>query len=297
MASRRPVAVLHEHPSWSRSLLARLAERDVEVVPIDVGDPGAAARALAGGRSFDRWLNRVNAMPSDGRPPSVVAATGHLLLALELRGERVVNGHRVWAIGGSKAAQVELFRRAGLAAPDGVAVNEPAAIPAAADEVGYPLLVKPNVGGSGAGILRFDDAGELAVALAAGAIDLGVDRTGLVQRVVEPADGLVHRIEMLGHDPFYATDQVTRAGMFNYCAADGCGVEAIDVVPPEDDVVGEARAVMTAAGADVAGLEYLVDGDGRRVYIDFNPYSNVLAGRDDELGFDPLDRYIDHVLR
>ncbi|MEM9565058.1 MAG: hypothetical protein AAGA93_20710 [Actinomycetota bacterium] len=297
MGSRGPIALLHEHPTWSRALLDRMATRGVDVRPVDVGDPDAVARTLDDAVGIERWINRINAMPSDGRPTSVVAAAGHLLLALDLRGQRVINGHHVWAIGASKAAQAELFRRAGLATPASAAVHEPAAIPEPADAIGYPVLVKPNVGGSGSGIARFDRGDELRAAVDAGAIDLGIDGTGLVQRLIEPADGLVHRIEMLGDDLFYATDQIARPGDFNYCAADGCAVDAIALVGPTSEVVAEARSIMAASGADVAGVEYLVDADGNRVYFDFNPYSNVLNNRDEELGFDPIDRYLDHVLR
>ena len=37
----------------------------------------------------------------------------------------------------------------------------------AADEVGYPVVVKPNVGGSGAGIVRFDTPQALQAAASA----------------------------------------------------------------------------------------------------------------------------------
>ncbi len=288
------VAVLHEHPTWATPLLDRLVERGIEVLAVDVGRSRPPGPPPAG---VDRWLNRINAMPSAGRGPSVVAAAGHLLLGLELRGELVVNGHRAWAVGASKAAQLDVFDRVGLATPPSVAVVDPGAIPAAAADIGFPLLVKPNVGGSGQGIVRFDGPDELAAAVAADRLELGVDGTGVVQRVVEPADGLVHRVEMLGPELFYATDQVADPDRFNYCAADGCAVDRIAIVEPDPEIVAAAAAVMEASGADVAGVEYLVDVEtGRPCFFDLNPYSNFLSGRDGELGFDPIDRYLDAAL-
>ena len=269
----------------------------MEVVAVDVASALSPIGGVDSQPAIDRWINRVNAMPSAGRPTSVGATTGHLLLGLELRGERVINGHRTWSIGASKAAQLDLFEGAGLDVPPSVVIGEPAQASVAASQVGYPVLVKPNVGGSGHGIVRFDQPSDLTEAVAAGSIDLGIDGTGVVQRAIESADGLIHRVEMLGPELFYATDQAARGDVFNYCAADGCAVEAIALVEPDPTIVADAAAVMAAAAADVGGVEYLIDAaTGRPCYFDFNPYSNFVSGRDHDLGFDPIDRYLDHVL-
>ncbi len=311
----RRVGLLYEHPTWSLELIRRFEARDVELVTVDVGatagvgvEAGRRASAAARtGRStvsapgpitVERWINRVNALPSLGRPSSVVAATGHTLLDLELRGERVINGHRTWSIGVSKRAQGALLDRLGLATPATIPIASPAEAPGAADEIGFPVLVKPNVGGSGTGIERFDGRDDLGDAVADGRLALGIDGTGLVQQIVEPGDGLVHRIEMLGRELFYATDQPVESGVFNYCAADGCAVDGgIALAAPDRQVIEAAAAVMEAAEAQVGGVEYLIDrATGEPCFFDVNPYSNFLTGRDAELGFDPIERYLDHVL-
>lgn len=292
------VGLLYEHPTWSLELIDRLTGRGVEVEAIDVGALGTPGSPEPSRLDVDRWINRVNALPSAGRPPSVVAATGHLLLDLELRGHPVVNGQRIWAIGASKQAQVALFDRLGLASPASIAIDDPAKAPTAAAELGFPVLVKPNIGGSGAGIARFDRRAELVDAVVDGRIELGIDGTGLVQRAITAADGLVHRIEMLGSELFYATDQAVVDGVFNYCAADGCAVDGgIALVTPPAEAVAAAATILAAAGADVGGVEYLIDrATGQPCFFDLNPYSNFVAGRNDELGFDPIERYLDHVL-
>lgn len=296
-AARLRVAVLYEHPTWSRELIERLADRGVDLATIDVGE-AVDPDVLQAPR--DVWLNRVNAMPSAGRPTEIVAATQHLLWSLDVRGARVVNGARSHAIATSKVAQAALFTTLGLATPRTVAIHAPEQAEAAAAHVGYPVLTKPNVGGSGSGIVRHDDEAELLAAVSAGRVDLGVDGTGIVQEVVDSVDGLVHRVEVLAGELFYATDQLARPGEYNYCAADGCAVldpDSIAIVEPHPDVVSEAVRAVAAAGADVAGVEYLIDRrTGTRCYYDLNPYSNFVRGRDAELGFDPIDRYLDAVL-
>ena len=294
------VALLYEHPTWSTDLIERARNRSVDITPIDVVDFDFSVGGLDG--RFDLWINRVNAMPSALRPASVVAATGHILLALELRGHRVVNGSQTHRIGGSKAAQTALFDQLGLGTPASVGIFRADDAMQAARSIGFPVLTKPNVGGSGSGIMRHDSATELELAIEGGHVDLGIDGTGLVQRVIESADGLIHRVEMLGNSFFYGTEQHLQAGAFNYCAVDGCVIEpgaaAIQLFTPDDIVIEQAARVMAAANTDIGGVEYIIDAvTGKPSFYDFNPYSNFISGYDDQLGFNPVDRYLDFVLQ
>lgn len=299
------IALLFEHPTWSDGLIARARERNIDLTPINVGD--LTPKILAGEKGFadlgpfDVWVNRVNAMPSAGRSPSVVAATGHLLTMLEIADQHVINGSQTHRIGGSKLAQAALFTQLGLDTPASIGISTAEQAPAAAAQLGFPVLTKPNVGGSGSSIARHDSPGDLQAALANDALDLGIDGTGLVQRVIASADGLIHRIEMLGTDLFYGTQQPLQTDAFNYCAADGCAVESdgktIALFTPDDATVEAAAAIMTAADTSVGGVEYLIDAtSGRPAFFDFNPYSNFISGYDAELGFDPIDRYLDFLL-
>ena len=285
------IALLYEHPAWSTALVDRMIERGVDVTPIDVG------ALLLPDTDFDLWVNRVNTMPSEGRPSSIVASTMHLLLTLEARGASVVNGHRCHTIGGSKAAQSALFTAIGLTTPSCVSIASPEAAVGASGELGFPVLTKPNIGGSGVGIVRHDSRAGLAEAVELGAVDLGIDDTGIVQELVTSADGFVHRIEILDGQLLYASRQKIQDG-FNYCAADGCSIggDTIELVQPEDALVDMARSAVLAAGADIASVEYLIDAaSGEPTFYDLNPYSNFVSDRDEELGFSPIDRYIDFI--
>ncbi len=296
------VALLYEHPQWSLELLERLQRRNVDVRPIDVGAASYTPHQMS--EPCDLWLNRINAMPSSGRSSSVVAAANHLLLALDLANQRVVNGWRAHAIGASKAAQAALFASVDLATPTSLAISDPKALftTAGFPTLTFPVVTKPNVGGSGRGISRHETAAELGAAIDGGVVDLGLDGTGLVQSVIDSADGLIYRVEILGDELFYATTQPIKAGAFNYCAVDGCHGDdgpgsTITLFSPTPDVVDEARTVLRAAGADLGSVEFLIDDKtGGRVYYDFNPYSNFVTGQNDALGFDPIERYLDYAL-
>src|SRR6266849_305412 len=74
-------------------------------------------------------------------------------------------------------------------------ITDAAQAPRAARELRYPVIVKPNVGGSGAHMRRFDSPEALAAA--APELELGPDGTGLVQEFLESVDGASRRVEFL----------------------------------------------------------------------------------------------------
>jgi glutathione synthase/RimK-type ligase-like ATP-grasp enzyme len=73
----------------------------------------------------------------------------------ESLGVPVINPVAAYRFEKSKALQLGLFEELSMRYPRSVVVNHPSQVIEALDRVGFPLVVKPNVGGSGAGILRF----------------------------------------------------------------------------------------------------------------------------------------------
>ena len=303
------VGFIYEHPSWSESLIAAFEDAGVDLVPVDVGE---LSFAVSGDDiPFGLAVNRVNVMPSSGRAPHVVFHTLHYLAFLEARGVRTVNGARAHQAGASKAVQNGIFQRLGLHYPEAVAIHRRSDARAAAERIGFPLLVKPNIGGSGAGILRYDSPDELDAAIHNRQLDLGIDGTGLIQRYA-PSDGYVYRVELLGDELLYGIRQPVAEASFNYCAADGCSVRddsnddpdfrgaeeenPIQPFVPPDSILSDARAVVAAAGADLGGVEYFLDpADGRPCYYDFNPYSNFVGNGKALFGFSPERRFVEFV--
>ena len=102
-----------------------------------------------------------------------------------------------------------------------------------AEGLRFPVVVKPNIGGSGAGIVRFDTAEALAHAVAQGAVHLGIDETALVQEFIPAEEGRVVRVEVLDGRYLYAIRIYTPGTSFNLCPADVCqGVDGAAQVFP-----------------------------------------------------------------
>jgi hypothetical protein len=161
-------------------------------------------------------------------------------------------------------------------------------------------LIKPNIGGSGAGIRSFASADELAEA--AGSVDLGLDGTALVQERLRPEADAIVRVEILNGELLYAIRIRLMPDSFNLCPADYCDLtglaDPIEAYEPPDDVVDDAKRIVAAACMDVAGVEYLVDArDGRPTFYDVNALSNFVANAREIVGFDPFERFVDVIAK
>jgi hypothetical protein len=241
----QPIGILYEHPEWFKLLFAELERRDVPYAPLYVDahafDP--ARRELP----YSLVVNRVS--PSSylrDHAGSILYARQVLAYYRDL-GLPVVNGYDAYTLETSKALQLLLLERLGLPYPRARVVNHPSRLVAAAADLTYPVIVKPNVGGSGALMQRFETAEDLGAAAAAGGLDFGVDRTALVQEYLAPAGGSIVRVEVLNGELLYAIKIFTDPDEgFNLCPADICRVDAPRAAP-----AAQGLAVQPAAGADI----------------------------------------------
>ncbi|MEQ8330278.1 MAG: hypothetical protein RH859_07370 [Longimicrobiales bacterium] len=302
------LAVFYEHPDWFEPLFAELTRRGVPHVRLHADeqflDPEAPVDAAL-------VFNRMS--PSAwqrGRTPAVFFTTPWLE-AVEAAGTRVVNGTAAWATEVSKAYQLELLDRLGLPRPRSRVVSSPAHAPAAARGLRFPVVVKPNIGGSGAGIRRFDSPEDLEAAV--GELDFGVDHVGLVQEYIPPRGGHIVRVEVVGGRYLYGIAVHPPADGFNLCPADACvgpGGQALERTfcaadaadnglrvegfTPPPAIRAQVEELMAAAGIEVGGVEYVVDDrDGRVYFYDINALSNFVADARRVVGFDPFERLVD----
>ena len=309
----QPIAIYHEHPDWFKPLFLELEKRGVPYVRLDAAAHGydPAERTVPYSLVFNRASPSAYLRGHGGSTFHTLHWLGHL----ERLGVPVVNGSFTYGYELSKASQLDLLASLGLNAPRSRAINNPALAPEAARDLRYPVLVKANVGGSGAGITRYDSEEQLQAAADAGQIDLGVDGVALVQELAPLRDGHITRVETLGGDFLYAINVFPAQGSFDLCPADACqtttGVElvrgacAIDApktglrveradVSPQ--IIAEVERIARASQLDVGGIELLVDDrDGKHYYYDVNALSNFVADAPNVVGFDPWLKLADYL--
>lgn len=298
--SQPSLAVLYEHPDWFEPLFQTLERRGVPYRRLD-------ARKLAFDPSEVQsdaplLFNRMSPSAHLRGLPGAVSWAKSFLAVRERRGQRVVNGTRAFAFETSKALQVALFDELGVAHPSTRMVHTRARLIAAAQEIGFPVVVKPNLGGSGAGIGRFRSVESLHTALEEGEVDLGPDGTALVQEWVPARDDRITRFEVLDERLLYAIHVTAPPDCYDLCPADLIDGDAegrrVEAASPPEALVDQAVRVVGAAGMEVGGVEVVVDDrDGTARFYDLNALSNFVAEPQRVVGFDPFDQLASYLER
>ena len=321
------VGVLYEHPEWFGPLFAELDRRSIRY-----------DRILATELDFDPSTRQVphTLVVNRMSPSAYNRGHGHAIFTslaylhyLDTMGVPVVNGVDAFSLELSKTAQIALLARLGLPHPRTRVVNTARQAQFAARSLNFPVLVKPNIGGSGAKIQRFDSPDALDEAAAGGRLDLGIDHTALVQEFHPPVGGFIVRVEVLDGKFLYAIKVFPNpeAG-FNLCPADICqtdpaapangallgAAKALQVTlppvdlpktnlkvegytPPQEIIDGVLR-IATGARIDVGGIEYLIsERDGRLYFYDINALSNFVTDAPRLVGFDPVPVFVDFLVR
>ena len=298
--SSAQLAVLYEHPQWFQPLFAAFERRELAYLPIQLS--GHAFDPAACEVPAPLILSRVAQSSFLREPEHPIFYTAALLDHWALLGARVLNGAEVLAIDSSKARQLSLISSLGFAIPQTRVVHRTRDILVAAEGMHYPLLVKANIGGSGAGIVRYSSSEELRTSIAAGTVPQSVDKVLLVQDYVPARGGTIIRLETLGGRFLYAIEIESDGDNFDLCPADACvvqpGRKAIRmtaVIPPRD-IIEAAERIARAASLDLGGIEVIVDDrDGTPRFYDINAMSNFVADPLNVLGWDPHDRLIDFL--
>lgn len=287
------LAILYEHPQWFVPLFAALDRRGVSYAsfgpdghwnPADAAIPAPVVLNRIAMSSFLR---------ADEHP---IFHTMALLDHWRRSGARVVNGADVMAIDASKARQLALIASLGLAIPETRVVHRAADIEAAAATLSFPLVVKANIGGSGAGIMRFDNMAELRWAVAEKQLPVSVDGVLLVQDYVPARGGTITRIETLDRKFLYAIE-IAGGGAFDLCPADACVADSnitMKAVEPAPELIAAVETISRAMNLDVGGIEVMIDDrDGTPRFYDINALSNFVAQPMNVLGWDPHEKLID----
>jgi glutathione synthase/RimK-type ligase-like ATP-grasp enzyme len=309
----QPIAVYHEHPDWFKPLFTELERRELPFVRLD-----ASAHSFDPSEDDAPYSLVVNrASPSAYLRGHVQSTfhTLHWLRHLERVGIPVINGSSIYSYELSKATQLDLLEELGLPYPKSRAINNASLAVHASKGLRFPVLVKANIGGSGAGIVRYESEAALAGAVERGEVELGIDGVSLVQESAPLRDGHIVRVETLGGNFLYGIKVFPAVGSFDLCPADACqtanGVElvrgacAVDApktglrvegFTPPAEIIAQVEAISRRAGLDIGGIEYLVDDrDGKHYFYDINALSNFVADPVNVIGFDPWAKFVDYL--
>lgn len=311
------IAVYYEHPEWFRPLFAALEKRGLAFEKIDAANDFYDSNET---KDYALVFNRMSASAYLRGHGNAIFYTRGLLASLEQKQVRVINGYDAFQIEISKALQAALFDSLGVKYPKTRVVNSAKKIVEAARDLTFPVIVKPNIGGRGAGIVKFDSPEDLRNAVEENLIDLGIDSTALVQEFAAKRGGSIQRIETLGGKFLYGLKIFPEGENFNLCPAEVCQIEdqseksgvtaigemcladapkiglKIEKFTPSAEIIETVEQIVKAAKIDVGGVEYLVDDKtGDALFYDINALSNFVADAVNLIGFDPHERLVDFL--
>ena len=312
---KQPIAIYYEHPHWFKPLFAELERRGDSFVRINAAQHHFDPAHLNGEVSYSLLFNRMSPSAYRRGHGQGIFYTLYYLSHLEQRGRRVVNGHKAFRYETSKALQLSLLEMLGLPYPKTRVINSPDDAVEAAQGLRLPIVVKPNIGGSGAGVVKFENLKQLEEAAAAGKLDLGLDSTALVQEFIPARGGHIVRVEVVGCRYLYGIKVHLTGETFDLCPADicrttggqeleraACAVDApksglkVEGYTPPDETVRAVERIMQSARIEVGGVEYIIDDrDGQLYFYDINALSNFVSDGPKVIGFDPFVPLVDYL--
>jgi hypothetical protein len=315
--STLPIAIYYEQPNWFKPLFAELDRRRTPYVALNAVEHSYSPDDHPE-EKYSLVFNRMSPSAWNRDHGDQIFYTLGFLEHLEARGVRVINGIGAYRSELSKAGQLSLLESLALPYPKARVIHRASQAPAATEGLRWPVVVKPNIGGSGSGVKRFDHISQLEAASKLPLSDpdglaLGMDSTALVQEFIPARDAHIVRVEVLNGRYLYAIKVHITGETFDLCPADicrtssgvdlnraACAIDApksgitVEAFTPPDEVIADVERIMAASSIDIGGVEYITDDrDNKRYYYDNNALSNFVADGKNVIGFDPFEKLVD----
>ncbi len=274
------IYVLHENEEWVAPLRTAF---DRQGLPFEEWHLAQGSVDLGEIPPAGVFYNRMSASSHTRGHRFAPELAGSVLAWLEGHGRRVINGGHALELEISKVKQYAALSAAGIPVPRTIAAVGKDALRDAIRKVGAPLILKPNRGGKGLGVQKFDDIASAEAFVEDDTFDVGLDGTVLVQRYVQAAEPAIIRNEFVGGRFVYAVRVDTSDG-FELCPADVCAIDDAPTTPERpkfeilDDFAHPLHARMeeflARNGIEVAGIEMITDASGETWVYDVNTNTN-----------------------
>ncbi len=289
----RNIVIMHENEEWLVPLRAAFAERGVTPNEWFL-DTGSVPYTEVPENAV--YYNRMSASSHTRGHRFAPELTRMALTWLQQHPTTVVNGTPALALEVCKLSQYAALQQAGLQVPaTHVVVGRDELIAAAERFAHWPLILKPNRGGKGLGVTRFDSLAALQRFIDGSEYDEPLDGIWLLQEYIQPKAPYITRAEFVGREFIY-TVQVNTEGGFELCPADVCSVD--DAFCPTTEqpaagnehkftithgfdghkIIAQLQKFLQQAQIDVAGIEFIEAEDGQLYVYDVNTNTNYNQG-------------------
>ena len=208
------VAIIYEHPEWHSPLFEALEQRGTSFTTIDLKKGAFQGNQIP---PAGVYYNMVSPSAYVRNNQQAIPLANALCRSLEYEGIHVLNGSRSMALELSKSSQIALLRSIGVDHPASFVFNDVESLKEYESSLKFPMMLKPEQGGSGARMYKINSLEEVEILLSQKP-DLWLpDHLLLLQEFFEyeKTFGIV-RLEFVGGEFLYAMRVVTN-GAFNLC--------------------------------------------------------------------------------
>ncbi|HLG36058.1 MAG TPA: hypothetical protein VI757_14345 [Bacteroidia bacterium] len=309
MKRKFDIGIIYEHPQWHEPLFEALERNKMRYTKFDLKQGAFNGQSIA---EADLYYNLVSPSAYLRGNQHAIPFAMALCMQLEMEGCSVLNGSHSMRIEMSKSLQIALLKKLGIDHPKTIAFNSVEALKNMNGALQFPMLLKPEQGGSGARMFLVNELTELETLLQRQPELWLPDNLLLLQEKLDydSKHGII-RLEFIGGELLYAMRVVTN-GKFNLCPSvicnpeEGnghCEVETPVVSKPEfysyrevePDAVETGKRIMNACGHATGSVEYLITKDGRQVFYDINANSNLRASIGEAWGIDPFAEVVNFL--
>ena len=291
------IHIIHENDAWTQPLFEALDARGLDYEPWHLAEGRVEWDAVPPEGVF---YNRMSASSHTRDHRFAPELTRHVLAWLEAHGRRVINDSRAVNLEIDKLAQYAALNRAGITTPRTIgAVGRRSVLAAAQDLGAWPLILKPNRGGAGAGVQLIESADQLEAVLLDPATAWPLDGTWLVQSYIRAQEPCITRCEFVGGRFLYAVRVDTSDG-FELCPADACalpsGREKFEIIDGfNDPLIQRCERFLAANGIEVAGIEFVRTPEGEAITYDVNTNTNYNTVAERKVGISGMGRVADFL--
>lgn len=211
----------------------------------------------------------------------------------------VINGSGALKAEISKWHQMNLLNKAGIKTPRTIAAFTKSDILNACDNIAPPYMLKPNCGGKGLGVQRFESKNDVATYLDSTNYQEPIDGIWLLQETIIAKEKFITRMEFIGGEFYYAV-RVDTSGGFELCPAEVCNIPTekdmcmLDA-PADmftilkdfyDPLIQQCKDLLNENGIKVAGVEFIEDAKGDKYVYDINTNTNYNPEAQKKTGMD-----------
>ena len=273
--------VIHENPKWMEPLRLAFERNNLAFEEWDLSERGLID--LDDYPPEGVFLNRISPSSHIRGHKYSIYYTFAVLNWLEKHRKKVINGTPNLQMEISKVAQYNALQQAQIKTPKTIAAFSKEDIKTAALKIGFPIILKHNWGGSGAGVYKFINDMALDKYLNSNSFEDSMDGITLVQQYIESTESYITRAEFIGGKFVYAV-KINSEDSFNLCPADSCSVNnsfcptgknsKFNIIDFDHPIIRQYENFLKQHNLMVAGIEFIIDKSNNLYTYDINANTN-----------------------